>query len=384
MEDTGIGIREEDLGKLFDKFQRVDLDRNSTVEGAGLGLAITSSLLSLMNGKINVESVYGKGSRFTVSLPQKVVSCEPIGGISMKEEPDGSGAGVYQELFRAPEAKILIVDDTRINLAVTTGLLKKTEVRTDTAQSGREALEMAEKTAYDLILMDQRMPGMDGTEVLRALREKKDGLNFRTPVICMTADAIIGAKERYTAEGFTDYLPKPVSGDVLEKKLIRYLPKEKITFFRQNPEQQDSALNGREEQEDRTDLLSAGISMKEGLSNCGGDEELYQSILREYAAGAEEKQLNIQDCFREKNWKQYGLLVHALKSSSRLIGASSLSEEAAALEKAADEGRTEAITRNHGPVMEHYLQTARTAAEYIGAAENEKETDDSVLEFFPD
>ena len=385
VEDTGIGIRQDDISKLFSKFQRVDLERNSTVEGAGLGLAITHSLLSMMGGEISVDSVYGKGSCFTVTLPQKVVSCEPVGRIRTQDEQSDSGENVYRESFRAPEARILIVDDTRINIAVATGLLRKTEVQIDSALSGPEALALAEQNVYDLILMDQRMPGMDGTEALRLLRSKKDGINARTPVICMTADAIIGAKERYTAEGFTDYLPKPVSGETLEKKLIRYLPDEKVTVIRQETEPEEPAENeNRGQPECFTEDVCSGIDTKAGMQNCQGDEELYHTLLKEFAASAEEKRQKIQAYYEQKSWKQYGILVHALKSSSRLIGAAALSKEAADLEKAADEEREAYISRKHAVVMQNYMKTVRSIGKLTRDTENPEDTDGSVLEFYPE
>ena len=384
VKDTGIGIREEDIDKLFSKFQRVDLDRNSTVEGAGLGLAITHSLLSMMGGKISVESTYGKGSCFTVILPQKVMSCEPIGVLRVKDEQSENDETVYRESFRAPEARILIVDDTRINIAVATGLLKKTEMKIDSAQSGQEALELMGRTAYDVILMDQRMPGMDGTEALRLLREE-DGLNAQTPVICITADAIIGAKERYTSEGFTDYLPKPVSGEMLEKKLIRYLPVEKVIIVRQGSdfsEPQQGTNSGR--QEYIPGLETADIDPKTGLSNCQGDVDLYCSILREYADSAAEKQQMIQQYYEQKNWKQYGVYVHALKSSSRLIGASALSKEAAELEKLADENNEAQILVRHLSTMQGYLKTVQAIKEYLSSTGENEDNDGSVIEFYPE
>ena len=382
--DTGIGIRKEDIGKLFSKFQRVDLDRNSTVEGAGLGLAITSRLLTMMGGEISVDSSYGEGSCFTVLLPQKVVSCEPIGSIRTKNGRSENETVTYRESFRAPEARILVVDDTRMNIAVTTGLLKKTEVHTDSALNGTDAVEMAKHTAYDLILMDQRMPGMDGTETLYHIRADKEGPNVRTPVICMTADAIIGAKERYTAEGFTDYLPKPVTGETLEKTLIRYLPKEKVTVIRKENERDDQAQQETAERQDPfRGIRTAGIETKTGMLNCQNDEALYRSLLEEYAESADEKRLRMQAYYIEKDWKQYGILVHTLKSSSRLIGAVNLSKDAAELEKAADEGKTDVIDGKHEQVMEQYLYTAGVLKNIL-KTEKTDNTDESVLEFYPE
>ncbi|MBQ7268077.1 MAG: response regulator, partial [Synergistaceae bacterium] len=226
--DTGIGIKEEDLPKLFKKFERIDLVQNNTVEGTGLGLSITHNLLRLMNGRIEVESEYGKGSTFIIYLPQRVVSEEPIGNFHDKFDRYVHTMRAYQESFKAPEAHLLVVDDTDMNLTVIEGLLSKTELQLDTASGGREALALTREKVYDLILMDQRMPIMDGTQTMKAIREQPEGMNRQTPIICLTADAVSGARNKYLAEGFTDYLSKPVEGPSLEAALIKYLPSEKI------------------------------------------------------------------------------------------------------------------------------------------------------------
>ena len=176
------------------------------MEGSGLGLAITHNPLDMMGGSIEVQSEYGRGSVFTVIIPQKIVSVEPVGDVQSRFQRNMPETEVYQETFRAPDAHILIVDDTKMNLTVAVGLLKRTEIQIDTALCGEEAVELAQTKVYDIILMDQRMPKMDGTEALPLIRAQADGANRETPVICLTADAVIGAKERYMAEGFTDYL----------------------------------------------------------------------------------------------------------------------------------------------------------------------------------
>lgn len=226
--DTGIGIREEDIAKLFAKFERVDLERNSSVEGTGLGLAITKNLLDLMGGTIEVKSIYGVGSAFTITIPQTVVSVEPVGNFREKFEQSVLAAKAKKDSFRAPDARILIVDDTRMNLTVAAGLLKNTGIGIDTAGGGEEAIKLAQSVPYDLILMDQRMPIMDGTEAMRCIRAQEDGANRTTPMICLTADAVSGARERYLAQGFTDYLTKPIDSAALEKMLVKYLPAEKV------------------------------------------------------------------------------------------------------------------------------------------------------------
>ncbi len=228
VKDTGIGIKEEDMNKLFTKFQRFDTERNKKIEGTGLGLSITSSLTSMMNGTIDVESEYGKGSVFTVRIPQEVLSKETIGNFREHYTADNKNTKVYRESFHAPEANILVVDDNRINIIVLQRLLKKTLVKVDTATAGKEAIKLANENEYDVILMDNKMPEMDGSEVLRCMRKSENGKNLSTPVICLTADAVSDAKDRFIAEGFSDYMSKPVRGDDLEKMLLNYIPEEKI------------------------------------------------------------------------------------------------------------------------------------------------------------
>ncbi|MBQ6733869.1 MAG: response regulator [Lachnospiraceae bacterium] len=228
VKDTGIGIKEEDIGKLFTKFSRVDLKQTNTIEGTGLGLAITENLLLLMQGDIRVSSVYGEGTTFTIRIPQGIVSEEAIGDFQQRFEEGLKKAESYHESFHAPEAYVLVVDDTELNLVVIEGLLKTTEVKLDTASGGEEALQLTKDTPYDLILLDQRMPHMSGTEVLQHIRAQEGGCNKETPVICLTADAVQGARERYLEEGFSDYLSKPVEGHALEATLMKYLPPERI------------------------------------------------------------------------------------------------------------------------------------------------------------
>ncbi len=381
VQDTGIGIRQEDIVRMFDKFQRVNMDKTSTVEGTGLGLAITKKLLSMMNGDIQVASVYGEGSTFTVRIPQQVASAEPIGSFRTDSGQRPDEAKPYHESFRAPDARILIVDDTRMNLTVAVGLLSRTQIRIDTAVSGAEAVESARSTPYDLILMDQRMPAMDGSDTLRRIRGQEDGANRETPVICMTADAVQGAKERYLAEGFTDYLSKPIDYKALGEIMIRYLPREKIAAL---PGEEPGA--GKPEKAENRDgdrlLAEAGILKEDGLRFCRGDEDLYRAILEEYLAGAEEKARNIQQCYEAEDWKNYCILVHALKSSSRTIGARELSAAAAEMEKASSEGDAETVRKSHDRMMRMYSGLAQALAGYPGG--DSPDDGDEIMEFLPE
>ena len=378
--DTGIGIREEDMDRLFTKFQRIDLQRNSTVEGAGLGLAISKQLLDMMGGTIRVESTYGEGSVFTFALPQRIASCEPIGDFRARFEKNAPGGKNRGERFRAPEARILIVDDTRMNLTVVTSMLKKTGLQMDTAISGAEAVELTRTRPYDLILMDQRMPEMDGTEALRHIRAQRDGMNCETPVISLTADAVVGARERYISEGFTDYLTKPIDSAKLEVMLMKYLPDGKVT-----PVGKDSQIEEKPtETAERDALLRAvGIDAEAGLFYCQGDASLYQTILRDYAHGAAVKAMSLRRHFEEGDWVEYAVQAHAIKSTSKMIGASSLSDLAAALEQSANNGDEVEIREKHQRLLDQYEETARGIQELLDADNGADQDDDAVLEFLP-
>ena len=226
VEDTGIGISEENQKRLFDTFERFDLEKNHNIEGTGLGLSITKQLVDLMQGEIGVYSELGKGSLFYVEIPQKVVSMKPIGKLDEASHIEQNK--VEKEKYHAPEARILVVDDVRMNVKVIQSLLKRTRIQIDTATSGEECLALAKKNSYDVILLDHMMPQMDGVETFQKLRENTSGLNYGTPVIALTANAIEGAKEEYKALGFDDYLSKPMKGEELEDMIRRYLPEDKI------------------------------------------------------------------------------------------------------------------------------------------------------------
>ncbi|MCR5323235.1 MAG: response regulator [Lachnospiraceae bacterium] len=222
--DTGIGISEADIPYLFDAFQRVNEKENATIQGTGLGLAITKELVELMDGSIEVESTVGKGSTFTVHMPQRIADASPVGPFHEKISEGKKNA--YHESFRAPDAKVLIVDDVSVNLIVIRELLKKTEIQLDTAESGDEAIEKCRDNKYDLILLDHRMPYKDGIETFKEISES--GVNTETPVIMLTANALSGAEEEYKNIGFVDYLTKPIDSDALEMSLVKHLPKDKV------------------------------------------------------------------------------------------------------------------------------------------------------------
>jgi len=386
VKDTGIGIKKEDLEKLFTKFERLEMDRNSTVEGTGLGLTITKRLLDMMGGSISVESQYGSGSTFTVKIPQKIIKDVPMGDFQARFEANVLEARAYKEAFHAPNAHILIVDDTRINLTVVSNLLKNTRIQIDTAVGGSEAVSKAKDIEYDIILMDQRMPEMDGIEALHKIRETENGKSSKVPVICLTADAVVGAKEKYLAEGFDDYLSKPVDGFALEKMLMKYLPKEKVEPV-QDAKTEDigerAAENQNTQNDDLNALRAAGIEPNIGLQYVQNDAQFYRSILSDYVDGEAEKKKLIQTCYAEEDWHNYMIQVHSLKSSSKMIGAVELSEMAAKQEQASKEGDTDTIRTGCAPMIKKYKEVADTIRSVIKAEAPAKQNEE-ILEFWPE
>lgn len=228
--DTGIGIREEEISMLFDPFKRLDQMKNKSVEGTGLGLSITKRLIGMMGGSLTVESTYGKGSSFSFKLPQKIVVAEPLGDYRKKAIDMNILERSSRRTFTASGAKILAVDDNRVNITVVKGLLKRLKVQFDSALSGQECLDKVRQGHYDIILLDHMMPEMDGIETLRTLRQTEEYQQNPPIVIALTANAIVGAKEEYLQEGFRDYLSKPIDFVKLEEMIRQYLPEELVEY----------------------------------------------------------------------------------------------------------------------------------------------------------
>lgn len=229
--DTGIGIREDQLYKLFNPFTRLDLMQNKSVEGTGLGLSITKRLVEMMGGELAVESTYGEGSCFTFTIPQKSVGSETLGDYKKNAAQTSEAEIGERREYIAPKAKILAVDDNRVNITVVKGLLKKLKVQFDSAGSGQECLEKIRHNHYDIILLDHMMPDMDGIETLRAMQQIEEYIQKPSVVIALTANAIVGAKEEYLKEGFEDYLSKPIDFMKLEEMIRQYLSEDMIEYL---------------------------------------------------------------------------------------------------------------------------------------------------------
>ncbi len=476
VEDTGIGIKPEDMDKLFQSFQQLDSKRNRNIEGTGLGLAISKQLLTLMNGSIHVESEYEKGSTFSFSLPQKVINPIPSIQVAKPEESmifsciqnpyikaslehsakvlgvpfqtlpspeevtlirtkatrylfleqnmsgfhpedyalehpditvvlltpydDGTKYDITniipvkkplytmnlamllnKELihfsnasdekeedfdFIAPKAEVLIVDDNAVNLTVAEGLLTPLQMRIDTALSGKDAIAKISVEHYDIVFMDHMMPELDGVETTHIIRRFHEEYND-VPIIALTANAVDGTKEMFLKEGMNDFIPKPIELQMLISKVKKWLPVEKI-----------KKVNGpvfSHEDASHLNIEVADLDTHSAI-HLLGSEALFWTVLKDYYHAIEKKANSIQAFLEAEDWANYTIEVHALKSSSRQIGANTLSNKAAALEKAGNARDTDFIRKNTGALLEQYRAYTETLASYF----QEEETDSGEKE----
>lgn len=472
IEDTGIGIKKEDLGKLFQSFQQLDSKRNRNIEGTGLGLAISKQLLSLMGGYIGVTSEYEKGSRFFFELPQKIIddtpsilvkdhekdlvvdlmsnkyineqlrkdsralganyihleSMEDLENLQsdkrmflfmeqknltpmvedfIREHPEMTGVlliefNVKAEYrmdnllvikkpiyalnlsmilnnegqhidsmnndeedfdFIAPDAHVLIVDDNTINLTVAEGLLEPLKLQIDTALSGREAIGKISAFKYDLILMDHMMPELDGVETTHIIRRFHEEYND-VPIIALTANAVDGTKEMFMKEGMNDFVAKPIEMRILASKIKQWLDPEKV-----KKEHWETNSNSKA----KTELPPIGDLDIEYSLGLLGSEDLFWSVLGDYYRVIEKKAALIKKLEEEEDWPAYTIQVHALKSASKQIGALSLSDRAADMEKAGNERNSARIHENTDAMLIQYRAYLDILAEYFP---EEQETDE--------
>ncbi|MCR5626909.1 MAG: response regulator, partial [Lachnospiraceae bacterium] len=362
VKDTGIGIKPGDLKKLFNEFERLDEKKTRNIEGTGLGMTITKNLLEMMGSQLVVESEYGKGSVFSFDLDQKVIKWEALGDYASTYHDRVASREHYKEKFTAEDAKVLVVDDTKTNLDVFCILLKNTKVKIDTAGSGEEALSAVGENKYDLIFLDHMMPEKDGIETLHDMREKRDNKNYDTPVVCLTANAISGAREKYISEGFVDYLTKPIDPDALEEMLIKYLPKDKV-HISENGDGTDDKDNEDDSVMARLEKIK-GIDVKEGLKYCV-EAELYLEVIESYYSEIDVNAEQIELYYNENNIKDFTVKVHSLKSSSKSIGAVRLSEKAALLEKAGKDGNMDYIRENTSEVLRELRELKDSLSEIL-------------------
>ncbi len=453
VEDTGIGIKKEDISKLFQSFQQVDSKRNRNIEGTGLGLAISKRLLSLMNGDIWVESEYEKGSKFSCALPQKVINKAPsitiqdadslLAGVLVSNPyireslcsdvadlgvdyilkdskdfhtfPEGKKIFLFIEYslfsgmveafvrqnpqitavlliefydsvdynipnllvvrkplfaltiamilngeelhfdddtdkkefdFIAPDANVLIVDDNAVNLTVAEGIMEPLKMKIDTVTSGKAAVDKISRFHYDIVFMDHMMPELDGVEtthIIRRFHPEYDDV----PIIALTANAVEGTKEMFCREGMNDFIPKPIELRLLASKVKQWLPIEKV--------QKIHHTRNIDKGEKKSDHIVVGdLDIKYAMEFLVS-EELFWKVLKVYYHSIDKKAKLIKELEEAENWTEYTIEVHALKNSSKQIGAMVLSERAAAMEKAGNARDALSIHRHTDKMLEQYM-----------------------------
>lgn len=353
--DTGIGIKDEDLEKLFVSFQRLDEVRNRKIQGTGLGLTITANLLQLMGSSLQVESVYGKGSTFHFDIRQKIIEASPIGNQQDHFEKSKNDISIYHESFIAPHAKILAVDDNQTNLMVVKGLLKNTKMQITLAESGKEALQQMQLNKFDIILMDHMMPEMDGIETVKRSKQLENNMSANAKIIALTANAVSGARELFLANGFDDFLAKPVQGKQLEQAFLKHLPKKLVTI-----------IQTKEQQPQKTTVPVNGlVNFNQGRNLCANDDSLYRKILQSLAHSSISQEL--QNYYDEQDWDNYVIKVHTLKSNLANIGADTTSKKARDIEFALRDGNIPYAQINHSVVM---LEFKKIIAEIKAYLEN--------------
>jgi CheY-like chemotaxis protein len=307
IEDTGIGIRKEDITRIFDTFEQLYDRQNRGVTGTGLGLPITKKLLKMMNGRIDVKSEYGKGSVFTVLLPL------PEGSIRPSEKP------VAVARIKADDGtKVLIIDDNLINIKVAAAYLTIHNIKADIAMSGLEAIEKAKQTAYHLIFMDHMMPEMDGLETTRRIRSL-GGWYKSSPIVALSANAVSGAKELFFENEMNDFLSKPIDANELNRVLAKWLPPDMVSKSLEEIQSHDWSRAT-----DRQDLIDKAT----GMLYAAGDEALYTELLRDFLSGHRQDIQRIQTAMDRGDLKSARVIAHTLKSNAALIGAKPLSAAA--------------------------------------------------------
>lgn len=358
VKDTGVGIREEEQGSLFDAFTRVDIEKNRGIEGTGLGLSIAKNLADLLGGEIYFQSEYEKGSEFGFRIELKKMDEEVIGEYKYGMKSD-LGRLTHRG-FIAPECSILIVDDNSMNLEVMKELLKKTGMEIDTAESGAECLERMIQKKYHVILLDHMMPGMDGIETLQKAKGLEGNLNMDTPVIAVTANAVAGARELFLHNGFRDFVAKPVDYKKLEETLLRYLPEELV--FRSDLGQNVELLSSEEMERLGKELRSYDIQMKEGLRYTGGDVYQYAKFLEMFIRSYPKLSEDLKQNLRKKTMNYYIIKIHSLKGNAKSIGAMDLFYTAQRMENRGKQGDYAYIKQaNH--LLKLELERAKQGAE---------------------
>ena len=366
VQDTGCGIRKEDLERIFENFKQLDSKRNRSAEGTGLGLSITRRLAELMQGTVSVESVYGKGSTFTVEIIQKITDERPLSEVPEREikteEP--------LEPFTAKDYKVLVVDDNLINRKVARSFLQTYGLEITEAESGMEAIELVHRIQFDLIFMDHMMPVMDGMEAVQRIRNDC-GDNGRLPlIIALTANAMEGVRENFLANGFQDFLAKPLDRRAMHKMLLKWIPEDRRMAggsWIENLQSNNDIFRK---------ITIEGIDTDEVAGHYAGSLEEYNELLKLYCLDGKRKLKVLQELWEDQDYEGYGIEVHALKSASANVGAMRLSSRAKEQEKAVNRGDLAFVDSRVTKLLAEYEEQLANIEAYL--QENRKQESAAV------
>ncbi|MBQ7677243.1 MAG: response regulator [Lachnospiraceae bacterium] len=354
VEDTGIGIKEEDIPKLFKEYERIEESRNRNIEGTGLGMNITMEMLSLMGSRLEVKSVYGQGSTFWFTIRQPVVDATPVGDIKTHHAQSAEEYVDYEQAFIAPDAHIMVVDDNAMNRKVFMNLLKATQIQIDEADCGPNAVEHAKVNAYDLIFMDHMMPDMDGIAAMQEIRKMTDSPNADTPIYVLTANAVAGAKEMYLEAGFDGFLSKPVVASQIEAVLREKLPAQLL-----QPAPEGTGLTADTGSDMPDDFPTVeGLDWPFAWLHLTGEDILADGVRQFFElipVHGNKLQQFYEQLPEEAAFDEYRIQVHGMKSSAAIIGIVPLAGMAKMLEFAARDHDMDTIQAMHSIFMKEWM-----------------------------
>lgn len=341
--DTGIGITEDAKEHLFESFTRFDEKANREIEGTGLGLSIVNGYVQLMGGTIDVDSTYGKGSTFTVTLTHQIVDARPIEGLTVCSQETSA---LNTREIKIRDTSVLVTDDNQINLKVIKGTLEYYGFSVDTAASGADAIDLCRRKEYDLIFMDQMMPGMDGVEAMQHIRSISGhyAAGGAGKIIVLTANAIAGMRKELMEKGFDEYLGKPVNFRELERIIGHFVPADKIITVSEQAETSDSSPV----------TFPPQLNVKDGINHCGGDNELYVEVLHMVHDSAPDQLNKLKALLDGKDYENYTVHIHSIKGQLLNIGDATLAAAAKELEYASREGRYGYLEEQTNTFIQNY------------------------------
>ena len=375
VEDTGIGIKEEDIPKLFEAYQRIEEGRNRNIEGTGLGMNITVQLLKLMGSELKVESTYGRGSRFYFDIKQKIVDHTPMGSI---ERGAGDEDIRFRGSFTVPDAKVLVVDDNALNLRVFKSLIKHLNMQVSEAASGAESLKLAEKTRFDMVFLDHMMPDMDGVETLHHMR-KIEGYD-KIPIYMLTANALSGVKEQYLSEGFDGFIAKPIVSEKLEQAIKEKLPEDMIKPYTESAAEPshsfETSIDKTDDEDEYEYPTISGLDWDYAKLHLP-DHEFLMDTIRDFYNSIDISADMLNGMRDDLN--AYRIKVHSMKSSAAIIGIVPLAGMAATLEKAAADGDVTVIEKLHDVFIAQWHSYKDKLKELIPEDEGERPAGDNAV-----